>query len=331
MLRQPVKTLYIYWPMALVAVLVAALQPLYLYVVTGSPTTNLYTMVWVYDRVGFGPGFGHGEGHTLGQALMTARQDLVIWSSELFGWRYTSWVPLIPGLIAGWRASPSGKKHRVLLLAGPFVSLVVLHLAYWIGAKVYGPRYYYEGHAGLSILAALGLIEVARLVVSGIRKIGIGSNDQKTPRDASHHPPPLQGGQNQAALSKTLQGWGGNGYQTGVTFGVLAVLIALNALTYLPTRLNDWHGLYDITREPLDRLAELQESERALVIIRGGHWIEYAAFFAFNSPWYDDPVIAAHDVNEDYTSQLIEHFSDREVWFYKDGEFSRQPFPYDDP
>lgn len=298
-LRRPGKTLQAYWPMALVAVLVAAWQPLYLYLVTGSPTTNLYTMVWAYDRVGFGPGFGLGEGHTLRQALITARQDLVLWSSELFGWRYASWVPLIPGLIAGWRASPPGKKYRVLLLVGPFVSLVVLHLAYWIGAKVYGPRYYYEGHAGLSVLAALGLIEVAKLVAGGVRKI------RKQTESPSR--------------------------QTRITFSLLVALITLNALTYLPARLNDWRGLYDITREPLDKLAELQETERVLVIVRGGHWIEYAEFFAFNSPWYDDPVVAAHDIDQDYTSRLIAHFSDREVWFYKDGEFSRQPFPYDDP
>ena len=44
-----------------------------------------------------------------------------------------------------------------------------------------------------------------------------------------------------------------------------------------------------------------------------------------------DPVVAAHDVDEAYTAKLIEHYPDREVWFYKDGEFSRQPFPYDDP
>ncbi len=318
LLRRPVQSLRVYWPMALAAGLAVALQPLYLYLVTGSPTTNLYTMVWEYDRVGFGPGFGLGEGHTLHQALITARQDLRLWSSDLFGWRYTSWIPLIPGLIAGWRALPSGKKHRVLLLIGPFISLVVLHLAYWIGAKVYGPRYYYEGHAGLSILAALGLIEVVRWVV-----IGIGGKRWHTPRDASHHPPPLQGGQRQAALDKVQL------LQTSITFGLLAVLIALNGLTYLPTRLDNWHGLYEITREPL--LSELQESGQALVIVRGGRWVEYAEFFALNSPWYDDPVIAAHDINEDYTSRLIAHFPDREVWFYKDGEFSRQPFPYDDP
>jgi hypothetical protein len=298
-LHQPVKSLRTYWPMVMAAVLVAALQPLYLYLVTGSPTTNLYTMVWPYDRLGFGPGIGPKEGHTLRQALITAKQDLVIWSSELFGWRYTSWLPLIPGLVAGWRASPRGKKHHVLLLIGPFVCLVVLHLAYWIGAKVYGPRYYYEGHAGLSVLAAVGLVEIARLVLNGIKKMQ---------------------GQVHPFVSPVR-----------LSYGLLAVLIALSALTYLPKRLDDWHGLYGISREPLDRLAELQETDRVLVIVRGRRWIEYAVFFAFNSPWYDDPVIAAHDVNRDYTIELVSRFPDREVWFYKDGEFSRRAFAYDEP
>jgi hypothetical protein len=48
-----------------------------------------------------------------------------------------------------------------MLLAVP-VSLIGLHIAYWIGSQLYSTRYYFEGLAGLAILTAVPIAWLAR-------------------------------------------------------------------------------------------------------------------------------------------------------------------------
>jgi 4-amino-4-deoxy-L-arabinose transferase-like glycosyltransferase len=300
----------VYWPFALLAILIAGLQPLYLAIVTGSPTTNLYTMVWPYDRVGFGPEFGR-FGHTLEQALFTARNDLILWSGDLFGWPHASWAALVPGLITGVVAARPRRKAWPFILAAPFVLLVIVYLAYWVGARVYGPRYYYEGHAGLAILTALGLQGMARSLAWLYARL------RRKPPDEQVAARP--------AAERRPSDW-----QFVAPYLLLIALLALNMAAYMPRRLSEWRGVYGITRAPLDDLEKLRQTDRVLVVVRGGHWYQYGALFYLNSPWYDDPIIAAHDLGPDRSPALIAHYPDREVWFYKDGVFSQRPFPYDE-
>jgi hypothetical protein len=48
------------------------------------------------------------------------------------------------------------------LLLAPFACLVIAYLFYWIGspARLWGPRYYFEGFGGLWLLSAVGLLKV---------------------------------------------------------------------------------------------------------------------------------------------------------------------------
>jgi 4-amino-4-deoxy-L-arabinose transferase-like glycosyltransferase len=290
-----------YGPGAALAVGIALLQPLYLTLVTGSPTTNLYTMIWPYDRLGFGPNHGpNPEGHSLGQALFNTRGDLELWASELFGWPYISWVPLFPGLWISTRGARPGRRFWPWLLVGIFVALVIVHMAYWVGASVYGPRYYYEAHAGLSVLAAVGLVGSLDVALRWLRNLVA----QEASRD------------------RPLPAWPAG--------ALTAILVVSALLTYLPGRLRDWQDVYGISRAPLDRLAALSGDRPVLVLVRGGLWVDYASFFALNSPWYDGPVVAAHDLNLRSSYTVIALYPDRDVWFYKDGQFSREPFPYEE-
>ena len=275
-------------PLAGVALLIALLQPLWLWLSTGSPTTNLYTMVWEYDRVGFGPEVGR-TGHTLGEGLRTAWRDLQLWAGDLFGWRYLSWLPPALGVVLGvWRGGP-GRRGWALLLAGPLVALVVFHLAYWIGAQVYGPRYYYEAHAGLAVLAALGLRETVRLVAGG-------------------------GGERSPGGWRDLLGG-----DAALVYIPLAALIALNLVAYLPQRLPDWRDVYDITPAPFKALREQAGNQPVLVIVQGGRWVDYAPFFAHNSPWLDGPTVAAHDVSPGVNAAIIRQYPGYSAWFYSEG------------
>ncbi len=292
-----------YWPVLAAAAPVALLQPLYLYAVTGDPFMNLYTLVWPYDRIGFGPGIGPHSGHTLEQAIANAAADLEVWAGDLFGWSRLSWMPLVAGLIFGLLEARRGRRAWPALLAGVFAALVIAYLTYWVGGSAYGPRYYYEAHAGLAVLAAVGLRGVARFFWHGARTM-------------------LPGGDRRTAAHRMLGG------STRLAWPVLGLLIALNLTLYLPGRLPDWRGLYGITREPLDQLARLAAGKPTLVLVRGGLWSDYGAFFSLNSPWYNDPIIAAHDLNLRLSYAVIAMYPGREVWFYADGEFSRQPAPY---
>jgi len=302
-----------YWPLAALALALVALQPLCTAILTGDPTTNLYLKVWSYDQIGFGPGRGRGvDGHTLAKALRTAQTGVKLLSSDLFGWQYLSWVPLIPGVVFGaTRARPPQRYWPALLLL-PAGLLIVVHMAYWVGAEVYGPRYYYEGHAGMSILAAVGLCGTIRLLMVGLQKLANRAG-------------------NAGATVFTFERWGGLlRWDNWLVYPALAALLAVNLLGYLPARLTAWHGLYGIVRAPLDKFEELRHSENVLILVRGGHWQDYAAFFSLNNPWYDGPVVAVHDNAEGRSGDLIRLFPHREIWFYNanTGQFSKRPSPY---
>lgn len=136
---------------------VAILLPAYQWAVTGDPWLNPYVLWWPYDRIGFGPGIGAMPGgHSSFYAWINLKQDLSRAATDLLGWPALSWLPLLLGLAL----RPRRAKDWALLT--PFVCLVVAYLFYWIGspARLWGPRYYFEGFAGLWLLGAVGLLKV---------------------------------------------------------------------------------------------------------------------------------------------------------------------------
>lgn len=131
----------------------ATLLPVYQWAVTGDPWLNPYVLWWPYDRLGFGPGIGAMPGgHSPYYAWINLKQDLSRAATDVLGWPGLSWLPLLLGLTLRPR-------RRDLALLAPFGCLVVAYLFYWIGSpsRLWGPRYYFEGFAGLWLLAAVGL------------------------------------------------------------------------------------------------------------------------------------------------------------------------------
>lgn len=153
--RQP------HWPNYLLVALagggMAILLPTYQWAVTGDPWLNPYVLWWPYDRIGFGPGIGAMPGgHSPYYAWINLKQDLSRAATDVLGWPALSWIPLVLGLASRPR------RARDWALLTPFACLVVAYLFYWIGspARLWGPRYYFEGFAGLWLLAAVGLLKV---------------------------------------------------------------------------------------------------------------------------------------------------------------------------
>ncbi len=72
--------------LGLLAVILGASVPLYNRAAVGDPFSDLYRLVWDYDRVGFGQGYGR-NGHTLQKAFNHGRFDLSLTAADLFGWQ----------------------------------------------------------------------------------------------------------------------------------------------------------------------------------------------------------------------------------------------------
>jgi hypothetical protein len=56
----------------------------------GDARANLYTLVWSYDRIGFGECCGR-SGHTLEKAFRHLRFDMSLAAADLFGWQANGW------------------------------------------------------------------------------------------------------------------------------------------------------------------------------------------------------------------------------------------------
>jgi 4-amino-4-deoxy-L-arabinose transferase-like glycosyltransferase len=150
-----------HWPRYLLVAFaggaMALLLPVYQWAVTGDPWLNPYLLWWPYDRIGFGEGIGAMPGgHSLHYAWINLKQDLGRSATDVLGWPALSWLPLLLGLFLRPR------RVRDSALLTPFICLVVAYVFYWIGspARLWGPRYYFEGFGGLWLLGAVGLLKV---------------------------------------------------------------------------------------------------------------------------------------------------------------------------
>ncbi len=283
------------WVFAALAGLVAGLHLVWQYALTGDFLRNPYTLWWEYDRVGFGP--GHGvlpEGHTLAQAWKNTRFSLWVGAADLFGWGRLSWVLLLPGLWAAWR------ERRLWLVGGIFPSLVVLYLAYWVGAWLFGPRYYFEGLPGLVLWSAAGV----RVLAGG----GLEIWKRQPPAGES------------VPLGTRLR-FGVRWRPLGV-LTVLVVLFALNARFYIPPRLALMQNLYTINRERLKpfTLPQAQSLTPALVFVETKHWMPYGALLELESPDLRSPFIFALDIGPRTNLRVRQAFPQRRVVHYNPDE-----------
>jgi len=205
---------------------------------TGRFLTNPYTLWWTYDKIGFGPGYGVTEGgHSLLQGWWNTKQSLRTGLSDLFGWWKISWILLPFGLI-------KARKSRITyLFIGIFLSLVSLYAAYWIGSRLFGPRYYFEALAGLTILTALGISWLA-------------------------------GWNTEPGNSRRYQDrW--DRVRSVFIICCTSLLIFGNLYFYLPDRMQGLRGLYGIERSDLAifTLSGAKELTPALVIVHSEHYM----------------------------------------------------------
>jgi hypothetical protein len=272
---------------SLMAFLFAGSYLLWQYSLTGDALLNPYTLWWSYDKVGFGPGYGRAPGgHTLHLAWVNTQNSLIVGSYDLFGWGSFSWIFLPFGLWAV-RRNPKG-----LLLGSVFISIVLMYTTYWIGATIYGPRYYYESLFSLTLFSAAGIAWLAgwplRQGGAFVRYLGL---------------------RKLRPLLATL---------------ILGVLVGINLMLYMPIRLRGMYGLYNI--ELADQKPFLtpaaQSLTPALVIVHTDRWMEYGALLDLEDPKLTTPFIFAWSISPSIDATLANDFPNRTVYHY----YPEQPF-----
>ncbi len=167
------------------------------------------------------------------------------------------------------------KRDGKLVLA-VFVSLVVAYGMYWPGSWLYGPRYYYEGLPSLAICCAAGI----------------------------------------ARLGGWLGDWHGDvRWRRLSVFGIVALLVIMNIVFYIPLRVWGMRGLYQITREPMDALVEIAQ-EDALIIVHTQKWFEYARLLPLVEPFRESDLIITCSCGSEAGDDLIRLYREPRVYHY---------------
>ncbi|PWB56327.1 MAG: hypothetical protein C3F13_01960 [Anaerolineales bacterium] len=279
----------------LVAMLFIGGYLLWQYSLTGNALLNPYTLWWPYDRVGFGPGHGRGAaGHTLNMIRINTRSSLSAGRNDLFGWAGYSWIFLPFGIWAS-RRNPKG-----LLIGSVALSLILVYMTYWIGASLFGPRYYYEGLYSATLLSAAGIAWLAGWPYS--------------PKTAYLR---YQGWRKLRPLLVTL---------------LVGVLVVINLVAYLPARLSAMVDLYDISHsdQALFQASSAQVLTPALIIVHTNSWTEYGALLDLENPELTSRFIFAWSVSPSTDAALVRDFPDRAVYHYYPGrstQLYQEPLP----
>jgi hypothetical protein len=255
------------------------LLPLWQAALSGDPWRNPYTLWWAYDRLGFGPGIGvTRSGHSLHLAYWNTRFSLRAGLHDLFGWPYLSWIFLPFGLFAL-------RRHReAWLVLALFPALVLGHAFYWVGAWLYGPRYYFEALPGLAVASASGFCW-------------------------------LGGWQ-------TKEAWRGR-LRRPLVGALLMVLLILNGAFYMPPRLRMMGELNGASRGSMAPLLAA-ELDQALVIVHPKErWTEYGTLLTLGPPFSERNVLLAHSRGPTLDAELIRENPDRRVYHYYPDEPGR--------
>lgn len=267
------------------------------YAVTGDAMRNPYTLWWSYDKVGFGPGYGLTEtGHNLQLARINTRFSLRAGYSDLFGWGRFSWIFLPIGVLAALVR----RNWRGILIAAIFPSLVICYMAYWVGAWVFGPRYYFEGLFSLTLISAAGIAWLAGWPIQPIE------------------------------IWSPLHGW--KRFRPLVVSAVVLILVIGNLVFYVPTRLSNMHGLYGMQKADLKPFftEQAQELTPALIVVHPRQWTEYGVLLDLQSPLLDSPFIFIFSRNPTADDALRAEFPERAFYHYYPQEpyvFYKSPKP----
>ena len=98
-------------------------------------------------------------------------------------------------------------------------------------------------------------------------------------------------------------------------FGLVALLVAMDALFYIPARVWGMRGLYQIGREPMDILAEIAADD-ALIAVHTDQWFEYARLLPLVEPFKESDIKIFISRGPDADEKIIRLFPGRQIVHY---------------
>jgi hypothetical protein len=323
----------------IIVIALGSLHFLWQYIVTGDPFLNPYTLWWSYDKVGFGPDVGRAEGgHNLRLALINTRHSLQSGERDIFGWGRYSWIFLPVGILVILR------KWKAWLVASIFPSLVLFHLAYWVGSALFGPRYYYEGLYSITLLSAAAVVFLAGWPVFTSQ-----SHPVKVPEEEQEANPPVRKEPDNPGhgFAETLRERMHSGIRRvsdwspsppaaraistlrrarpWLAAALITGLVGWNMAAYLPDRLDGMYGLYEISRKDQEPFLteQAQELTPALIIVHSPRWMHYGALLDLQDPFLTTPFIFIWSRGPMADAAAAESYPERNIiHYYVDDPYS---------
>ncbi len=334
--------------MGVVAGLFAATIPVFSAVAVGDPTVNLYTQVWSYDRIGFGPCCGV-SGHTLEKGFNHLGWDLSLMAADLFGWqrgtfaedvilhlqqesdRYPnlglSWVLLPFGLwiamrrslpwLAAWLIAGAG---WVWFAMNPGAALFTSPFAAWVWISI--ALAWALAPAGLSALRGSHreqgwvwvLIGVALCILIVHMTYWVGSQRYST-RYYFEALIPI------ALISALPLAWAAQHLRRAPIYLAVGVLCLISFTAYSLPRIGALHGFNNVAQAWIDQALQRRQDDCPLLVIVTGtelSWRSMGTFMASTSPYLDSDIIAAFNRVQETGApgsrdQLITAFPERQV------------------
>lgn len=308
-------------------VILALIVPLNNYLAVGSPTKDLYTLVWSYDTIGFGQCCGR-SGHTLEKGIRQARFDLSLTAADLFGWQIGSLTDE-NGVI-----KPEVQNH--ILNEGDYweqlgVSWVLLPFAFlvayrrkavfiviWVVAAFFWVRFalYFQGGAQLTnpvfawlwILGSLMWLYLPLLFWRDRQRtwtwilwsaaIGlvifqmtywIGSQRYSTRYF-------FEGLSSIAIISALPVAWLARRISRPVIYGLLALAIAYGLYFYSTPRIEALRGFNFIDQRQIEAVESRRTGDQpVLVLINGAsvRWRAYGSLMGVTNPYLNSDIVVA--------------------------------------
>jgi 4-amino-4-deoxy-L-arabinose transferase-like glycosyltransferase len=330
--------------LALCALPGAALIPIYSHAATGDPFKNLYTLVWSYDRVGFGEGAGRSV-HTLEKGIRHARYDLSLMAADLFGWQIgtiddaarahlTTRADYYPHIGVSWALLPPALlviyRRRAVWIALWLAALAAWAIAPHLidsGRLTRDPAFAYVWVAAALLWALLpallartararwaGLLMATALCIIGAQvAYWIGSQRYST-RYFYEALPAL------AILSAVPLAWLARRRLRGVVYGLTAALLLYSFAAYSLPRISVLYRYNRISPALIEGVQARRDGDRpALALVNGTNvrWRAFGALMAVTSPYLDSDIVAAWNYRGSETdavrAQILARFPDRQV------------------
>ncbi|MBW4439237.1 MAG: hypothetical protein KME04_19005 [Pleurocapsa minor GSE-CHR-MK-17-07R] len=330
-----------------VTLLFALLIPVYNYAATGDARQNLYTLVWEYDRIGFGPGYGR-NGHTLEKGVRHMRFDLSLTAADLFGWQAEPLTdatgavraPLTDHFLNQADYYPVVGLSWVLLPLGFLVAFGRRSWAYFLWGLI-GLAWlalpFHLGDGSLSrnpdiawiIIFGLMAWVCAPLLVLGDRRATwswliaavalsliivqltywIGSQRYST----RYY---YEGVLSAAIFTALPIAWLARRVPRGLVYGAFAAVLALSFFGYAVPRVGVLRGFNLMDGALVAQIQALRDPAReTLVLVTGDdvRWRSYGELMAITSPYLDSPIVAARITPGISREDVLARFPDREV------------------